>query len=284
MTLTEDINRWSRQLRNSIEIMEEILQRTNNIDDIPAEELCRCLSKIQDLCSDAALSNNSSRNTLNSIAARWGVTIFTRQSSESTAQRVTRLFEQGLQNNQTQVGGNTYNTVDYSVEKTRYSWPLHAGGDDNFQYFRVAATTYEKRVASEELGEIYGHQFVTEILRYETVLDPIVKFDSFKQGFDAVYRDSATGDLVIAEFKGQDSNESNAQKRITWSMNVCNQIINRQGVYARAGDGERMLAVEIRNQIIRGQVRYELIRTRFDERTGDLYSVVEHRRNLRSEG
>lgn len=170
--------------------------------------------------------------------------------------------------------------LDYSIPGTKYYWRLNAADGENFRYFREDSSREVKRQVSERMGEDYGHEFVTDVLGYETVLDPISKFESFPQGFDAIYRDANTGEIVIGEFKGQDAVESKAQKRIEWSTNVCAQIIARQGVYERAGDLERELAFDIKAQIERENVRYELIQTRFENQTGDIYSVVSNRRNV----
>jgi hypothetical protein len=170
--------------------------------------------------------------------------------------------------------------LDYNIAGTKYYWKLNAEDGENFQAFREDSTSGDKRLVSQTIGESYGHEFVTDVLGYETVLDPISKFDSFPQGFDAIYRDANTGEIVIGEFKGQDAVESKGQKRIAWSANVCDRIIARQGIYAKAGDVERELAFDIRAQIDRGNVRYEMVQTRFDSQTGDIYSVVKDRRDL----
>jgi hypothetical protein len=168
--------------------------------------------------------------------------------------------------------------LDYNIVGNKYYWGLSTELGENFRDFRENSTSGDKRLVSQTLGESYGHEFVTDVLGYETVLDPISKFDSFPQGFDAVYQDANMGEIVIGEFKGQDSSESTEQKRIAWTANVCNKIIDRQGVYERAGDTERELAFKIKEQINKGNVRYELVQTRFDAKTRDIYSVINKRK------
>lgn len=133
-------------------------------------------------------------------------------------------------------------------------------------------------MVSETLGESYGHRFATEVLDYDTKLDPDSKYRSFLQGFDSVYYDKKTGETVIGEFKGQDAKESEKQKKVRWTPDVCEQIINRKGVYAKASQAERDLAFDIKKEFDRGMVRYEVIRTEFDGKAGDIYTVVEKRK------
>jgi hypothetical protein len=164
------------------------------------------------------------------------------------------------------------------LEKTKHYWQLSPEEVANFQEFRQDSSISAKKKTSEYMGDFYGHKFMTDVLGYDTKLDPISKYDSFPQGFDAVYWDKRTNEIVIGEFKGQGSSESEKQKKQTWTSSVCEQIINSQGIYANAMGEEFELAYEIKEYIGKGAVRYELIQTKFDSQEGKLYSVIKNRR------
>jgi hypothetical protein len=173
------------------------------------------------------------------------------------------------------------NNLDYTVVGNRYYWNLTTEESKNFQDFRDNSSPTDKKIVSQTLGESHGHQFVTDVLKYDTILDPISKFDSFPQGFDAVYRDR-NGEIVVAEFKGQNASESAAQKRISWTSEVCDRIVNprdERDPYSRAGDTERALAHDIRTHLDRGNVRYEVIHTKFDSTREAISSAIVARRN-----
>lgn len=193
---------------------------------------------------------------------------------------VEQIFSNALADNKE---NNNYESRNDQPERFRrvgekYSWQLESPDALNYSKFRDESSKGEKKFVSQTLGESYGHRFATEVLDYKTKLDPDSKYRSFPQGFDAVYYDRETGETVIGEFKGQDAQESEKQKRIRWTSDVCEQIINRQGVYAKASQAERDLAFDIKKEFDRGMVRYEVIRTKFDEKNGDIYTVVEKRK------
>jgi hypothetical protein len=124
------------------------------------------------------------------------------------------------------------NNISSSLERTKHYWQLSPEEKVDFQEFRQNSSISAKKIVSEYMGDFYGHKFMTDVLGYDTKLDPISKYDSFPQGFDAVYWDKTTNEIVIGEFKGQGSSESEKQKKQTWTSSVCEQIINSQGVYS----------------------------------------------------
>lgn len=168
----------------------------------------------------------------------------------------------------------------YREKHEKYYWQLDSANSEDFKEFRSDSSQGEKRLVSQTMGESKGDEFVKEVLDYDEVLSPDAKFDSFPQGFDAVYNDSHTGMWVIAEFKGQDSRLSKAQKKIHWTSDVCEKIDKHHGNYANAGDFEWKLARDIKKEMEYGNVRYEVIRTKFDEKTGQMYTVIEDRKYL----
>jgi hypothetical protein len=173
---------------------------------------------------------------------------------------------------------NSNSNVSSLLEETKHYWELSPEEIVNFQEFRQNGSISAKKKTSEYMGDFYGHMFMTDVLGYDTKLDPISKYASFPQGFDAVYWDKKTNEIVIGEFKGQSSSESTKQKKQTWTSNVCEQIINSQGIYANAMGEEFELAYVIKEHIEKEAVRYELIQTKFDSQAGKLYSVMKTRR------
>lgn len=194
---------------------------------------------------------------------------------------VEQLFSNALANNKLENKNyESRNDQPYRFRKVgeKYDWQLESPDGLDYSKFRDKSLKGDKNKVSEALGDSYGHRFATEVLGYETKLDPDSKNRSFRQGFDSVYYDRETGQTVIGEFKGQDSQESQKQKRIRWTPDVCEKMINRQGVYARATQDERDLAFDIKREFDRGLVRYEVIRTKFDEKASNIYTVVEKRK------
>jgi hypothetical protein len=164
-------------------------------------------------------------------------------------------------------------------------WKLNAQDLDNFESSLGNMPKESKKDNSEYMGEIYGDRFAQEHLSYEPRLEPIAKYKSFPQGFDGVYYDSKTGSYVIAEFKGQGAGQTDAQKKFNWTSNVLNQMAEGTGVYGNASDDERSLALEILKDYQQGgELRYELIATKFNKKTGQFYTQLQERKRLSISG
>lgn len=134
----------------------------------------------------------------------------------------------------------------------------------------------DKKDLSQYIGEEYGHRMVTDILGYEPILNPIEKHSSFPQGFDGVYFDALTGEIVVTEFKGQNSSLSNLQEMTSYVDRICQEIIaGRNFPYTNAPESERDIAFKIKNELEAGNVRYEVYRTKFDDVSKTLSTILE---------
>jgi hypothetical protein len=146
--------------------------------------------------------------------------------------------------------------------KTTYKWNenTNQGWQD---FFQTDASSQLKREVSQSLGEHYGERYCLEKLGYTEILTGDSK--GMKQGLDAVFFDEKTGDVVVAEFKGQSAKESEAQQRIDWSPGVCEKILNQKGVYGKASEPEWETAKIVMDAYEKGQLRYELLTTQVDK-------------------
>ena len=76
------------------------------------------------------------------------------------------------------------------------------------------------------------------------------------------YIPSSKPEIVVAEFKGGKSRESDLQKQPDWAINVAKDIRDRRGVYRNASDKEREQAAEVLKAHKEGRLRYEVISTK----------------------
>ena len=174
---------------------------------------------------------------------------------------------------------------DIPINSDTHTWNLDKENIENIAKFRSEIDRTKKTILSQYLGEEYGHKMLTEILGYSTylpgygvLLDPIEKYDSFPQGFDGVYFDPSTDEIVVAEFKGQRSELSNIQEMSYYVSSVCQKIINGNGFpYRNAPSSEYNLACEIKKRLNENTVRFEVYRTFLDTKSGTLSTNLERR-------
>ncbi|MEM1391963.1 MAG: hypothetical protein AAGG00_01440 [Cyanobacteria bacterium P01_H01_bin.150] len=149
-------------------------------------------------------------------------------------------------------------------------------GQEMSEFYNRQETSQDKRFISQTMGESMGDKYVTEKLGYQVVFHGDEK--SIYQGIDGLYRDSRTNELVIVEFKGQNSCESKLQKRHDWSIETCKKITHPHPPYpySQASEYEQSVAREIlRNYDAGNRIRYEVIRTEIDLKTNELTSQLE---------
>jgi hypothetical protein len=135
---------------------------------------------------------------------------------------------------------------------------------------------YEKQQFSRMMGESIGDRYVTEVLGYEEVFHGDSK--SIAQGFDSLYYDPQKNELVVVEFKGQGSRESELQKQTAWTVKTCEKIAQPRPPrpYQKVSEYEKSAAkVVLKNYDDGNRMRYEVIRTGVDTKTGEFYSQLE---------
>jgi hypothetical protein len=164
-------------------------------------------------------------------------------------------------------------------------WDLLNTDIQSFINFYKEKDEKKKTNLSRELGEIYGDKMAVEIFGYSTdlpgygrLLDPIEKYKSFPQGFDAVYFDPFLDEIVVVEFKGQTSSLSDEQKKLSYVSSVYQKIINSDAFpYRNAPASERDLAFEIKRMHGENRVRFEVYRTCWDMKNEQLFTRLEKR-------
>lgn len=135
-----------------------------------------------------------------------------------------------------------------------------------------------KKEVSQSIGENYGDKFCTEKLGYKEVLHGDSK--TIKQGFDSVYYDPKTKETVVVEFKGQDSQLSSEQKKISWTPEVCDKVLAREGQYKGSSETEWQTAQQVKDAYNKGELRYEVVRTKVNNE-GQLYTDLEKDKTMR---
>ncbi|WP_030008270.1 hypothetical protein [Picosynechococcus sp. NKBG042902] len=142
----------------------------------------------------------------------------------------------------------------------------------------------DKRDLSAYIGEAYGDQMVQNILGYEPILSPDEKYVSFPQGFDGVYFDPNTGKVVVAEFKGQNSQLSERQKKRDYVVDICTKILEgKKAPYINAPEKEAQIARDILDKIEQNNgadVGYEVFRTKFNPKSKTLSTSLLKRFSL----
>ena len=157
--------------------------------------------------------------------------------------------------------------------KHHHIWPKEDG--QAMADFRNGLDRQKKQDFSAIQGESFGHRYVEDILGYETIFHGDEK--SIRQGIDGLYFDQESDSLVVVEFKGQSSSESNAQKRRDWTIVTCQKIDKGLDFpYDKISDYERTVARSILNAVERGQsVRYEVVRTEVSTTYGEMWTLLE---------
>lgn len=129
---------------------------------------------------------------------------------------------------------------------------------------------------SEFQGELFGHSYVTEILGYHELFHGDDKAESMRQGLDSVYYDLKAKEIVVVEFKGQNSPHEKDQQEPIWTIDRCQKIQRGEGKYIQATEAERRVADQILDAYNKGEkIRYEVVRTQVSERTGKFWSQLE---------
>ena len=113
-----------------------------------------------------------------------------------------------------------------------------------------------------------------ERLKYKEIFHPDNK--SIRQGLDSIYWDAKTGELVVVEFKGQGGSESPSQKKINWTPETCKKIQKYQKPYDKVSEYEREMAKKVLDAYDKGErIRYEVVHTKVDEKTGEFWTQLE---------
>lgn len=159
------------------------------------------------------------------------------------------------------------------------NWDTNDSPSDNtdgqeMREFRVSVSGQKKRDFSEAQGESFGHLYVIEELGYKEFFHGDNK--SIAQGLDSIYREPQTNKLVVVEFKGQTSNESKAQKKEGWTIETCEKVQAMQFPYQNVSQYEWEMAGQILDAYHKGEkIRYEVVRTEVNEKTGEFWTQLE---------
>jgi hypothetical protein len=181
--------------------------------------------------------------------------------------------------NERDINKRVENLFDLNLEKPTSS-ASNADGQE-MREFRTSLSGQVKRDVSEIQGELFGHLYVTEHLRYQEVFHADSKSKSMRQGLDSVYYDPKAKELVVVEFKGQNSPESKGQKETSWTIKTCEKIQQRQGNYRQASESERNAANQILEAYNKGErIRYEVVRTEVNEKNGKFKTQLEKQTRL----
>lgn len=148
--------------------------------------------------------------------------------------------------------------------------------------FRAELSRSGKGDFSEIQGESFGDRYAKEHLGYQEVFHADSK--SIAQGFDSVYWDPKQEAVVVLEYKGQMSHESRLQQQSAWTIERCEKICKREGVYQSVSEYERGAAEQILQAYEKGvPIRYEVARTYVEPKTKQLYTQIEKRTRLEKE-
>jgi len=142
-----------------------------------------------------------------------------------------------------------------------YTW----GDQDSLQMqkFRDLLTGNKLAQFSAKQGETLGHFYASDILGYTLELSDDEK--GITQGHDGVYLDPKTNEIVVIEFKGQESEKSLKQQDPKWSLDVCEDILSGRSPYGKASEQEKAIARTILKAYERGdRIRYEVVRTKVE--------------------
>ncbi|MEI6428948.1 MAG: hypothetical protein WCO45_11280 [Pseudanabaena sp. ELA607] len=139
-----------------------------------------------------------------------------------------------------------------------YTWDDQ--DSQQMQEFRDPLTKSKLAQFSAKQGETLGHRYASDILGYTLELSDDEK--GISQGHDGVYRDPKTNEIVVVEFKGQESEKSLKQQDPKWSLDVCEDILSGRSPYGKASEQEKAIARTILKAYERGdRIRYEIVRT-----------------------
>ncbi|MDF0555624.1 hypothetical protein [Kamptonema sp. UHCC 0994] len=156
----------------------------------------------------------------------------------------------------------------------RHYWNTQ-DGQEMAQFYNQQLSRGKSEI-SKVMGESMGDRYVTEVLGYEEVFHGDSK--SIRQGFDSLYRDPQKDELVVVEFKGQGSGESTLQKQTAWTVETCEKIARPQPSfpYNNVSQYEQNAAKEVlRNYDGGNRMRYEVVRTEIDPKTGEFWTQIE---------
>jgi hypothetical protein len=192
---------------------------------------------------------------------------------EEIETKVKKIFDEGLSSEK----------IDYSVSNTdgqellKFRDSLPSRGN-----FGTKSKTLGKSGLSQTLGEDFGYRYVKDELGYEDILHPDEK--SISQGYDHLCYDPGNGDLVVVEYKGQGSDKTEAQKKVDWTATTAEKIIKGERPYKKVSKYERQFAEKMLEALERGdRVRYEVIRSYVDEKTGEFWTQLEESKVLEKE-
>lgn len=156
------------------------------------------------------------------------------------------------------------------------SKPKKDSSEENLSKEELSEKRKKFKDFSQGQGELFGHSYVTEILGYRELFHGDNKVDSMSQGLDAVYYDLKAKEIVVLEFKGQNSPLEDEQKDPNWTIDRCQKIQRGEGKYIQATEAERRVADQILDAYNKGEkIRYEVVRTQVSERTGKFWSQLE---------
>lgn len=273
------VNQSSQQIQNSIDAKYKTLARESEQASAQLEK------KKQDLASSVA-SDRKDLSELNKL------------HKESENQRIDSSAIQRAKHEKLEeiaFLSKLFTNIESTIESTRaqlneqreklekrkriqraihyHIWPKEDG--QAMADFRNGLDRQKKQDFSAIQGESFGHRYVEDILGYKTMFHGDEK--SIRQGIDGLYFDQESDSLVVVEFKGQNSSESNAQKRRDWTIVTCQKI--DEGLdfpYDKVSGYERTVARSILNAVERGQsVRYEVVRTEVSTTYGEMWTLLE---------
>ena len=194
-------------------------------------------------------------------------------NDEEIETKVKNIFDEGLNSEKNDYS--VSNTDGQELREFRASLPSRGN-------FGKKSDTLGKSGLSQILGEDFGYRYVKDELGYEDILHPDEK--SISQGYDHLCYDPENEDLVVVEYKGQGSDKTKAQKRVDWTATTAEKIIKAEYPYNEVSEYEREFAQKMLEGLKRGErVRYEVIRSYVDEKTGEFWTQLEESKFLDKE-
>lgn len=129
------------------------------------------------------------------------------------------------------------------------------------------------RYAAEHIGEIYGDKFLKKE-GYEVLMGNADK--ARPQGIDGIYR-APNGDIVVVEFKAQNSRLSEAQKMETYPIDRAIKVLEATPGTHHANQSmgiEFGACEEVLRAHEQGKLRYEVVRTNVKD--GEMTTQITH--------
>lgn len=276
VTIKELINQLQGEISSAVHDLGAISAFSKKLPQCHAENLDREFIRISDLFEEVERKVKRASSQISQGNEKWGNGSFSNITSSSKMEGFTPVLSSS------QINTSTPTTIHFTRGDRKDYLDRHYWDSQDWEgigEYRESLKPQKKSFISQTLGESWGHNYVTDILGYKEVFHGDSK--SIRQGLDGIYLDPEKDALVIAEFKGQNSPESTAQRRYSWTLDTCQKIQRSQFPYDNVSEFERQAALFILQEYDAGRIiRYEVIRTEVDPKTGKIWTQLEKRTHL----